>query len=417
MTAEELIAQIEALIAVYRVPPIPVVQPGDPLPDGTFKLVAGLEYPRLILRSGQRVLGCGAKINGGAYPAIYVPPSTFDVHVEEVTCASTYQSVVLLGDNLDTTQASAELVPRRITLDRISIPTHRGKRGIEVNASDVTITNSDIADVWSPALADSQAIGVLNSCGGVTIKNCRLSSGSEVVMLGGDRMKIVGGIIRDVLIENCELYRPMSWQTDGINRAVKNLFEIKAGVNVTMRNCVLDGSWKAAQDGWAFVITPKNSQYIENVLVEGCTVRNASGFANLMGLDYNTVTPQNTKGVVFRNCNFVVTKNLGGRGTVGLMTGGMKDVTFENCSGTFDGNAIVQSDSNATYGQHGPLTMTGCTMPTGIYGLTADGAVYGDPLPAGSVYIGQELLTNITGNTFTGAPSRFKTNFPNNTYL
>jgi hypothetical protein len=57
-------------------------------------------------------------------------------------------------------------------------------------------------------------------------------------------------------------------------------------------------------------------------------------------------------------------------------------------------------------------------MPTGQYGLKADGINYGDALAAGSVYIGQELLIgSIAGNTFSGAPSRFKTNFPLNTWV
>jgi hypothetical protein len=61
------------------------------------------------------------------------------------------------------------------------------------------------------------------------------------------------------------------------------------------------------------------------------------------------------------------------------------------------------------------VAITGCTMPTGQYGLKADGINYGDALAAGSVYIGQELLIgSIAGNTFSGAPSRFKTNFPDN---
>jgi hypothetical protein len=64
------------------------------------------------------------------------------------------------------------------------------------------------------------------------------------------------------------------------------------------------------------------------------------------------------------------------------------------------------------------VTITGCTMPTGQYGLKADGANYGDALTVGSVYTGQELLVGtISGNTFSGAPTKFKANFPDNTWV
>jgi hypothetical protein len=422
MTAEELIAQFEALIAEYRTPPppeFPTVLPGEPLPDGTFKLSPDLTYPALTLRTGHRVIGQGARVNGSSSPAVYIPPTVTDVYVEDIICSSVYQSVIVLGDNILSTQGSLDKVPARITLNRIKIPTHRGKRGIEVNATDVVITDPEILDVYSTALSDSQAIGILNTPGNITIRGGRLNSGSEVVMIGGDTMKLPNTIQTNILIEGVELFRPLSWQTDGVNRAVKNLFEVKSGVDIVMRNCVLDGSWEASQTGWAFVITPKNSQYIKNVLIDGCTIRNVGGLVQLLGKDYNTVTPQATSGVVFKNCNFTVNSALfGGYGIVSTLTGGMRDVVFDGCVGTFNGSQIVLSDTNATYGQQGPITIVNCTMPTGAYGLKADGTNYGDPLSPTSVYVGQELLVNqITGNTFSGAPSRFKTNFPNNTFV
>jgi hypothetical protein len=423
MTAEELIAQIEGLIAEYRVPPVPIptiptVTPGQPYPDGMFQLVAGETYGPLVFRSGMHVIGNGAMINGGAQPAIYAPPSTGNIFAENLLLGSTHQSVALLGDNSATTQNSLAQVPTGITLNNLQIPMHRGKRGIEVNATNVVINNPVILDVWSSSAVDSQAICVLNTPGNVMVNGGRLSAGSEVMMIGGDTMKLANTVINNVTVQNTELFRPLSWKTDGVNRVVKNLFEVKAGTDILIRDCILDGCWASAQDGWAFVITPKNSQYIQNVTVRDCTVRNAAGLVQLLGKDYNSVTPQATRFINFENVNFAVSKiTHGGRGIPALMVGGMQDFSMTNCTGTFDGYCIISSDSNATYGQHGPVTITGCNMPTGNYGLMADGANYGDPLPAGSSYTGQELLVSITGNTFTGAPTRFRTNFPTNTYL
>jgi hypothetical protein len=329
--------------------------------------------------------------------------------------------VVLLGDNDANTQNSVAQVPTGITLTRVVVPTHRGKRAFEVNAV-ATLVDCEAHDVYATTVVDSQGIAIMNTPGPVSVLGGTFEAGSENIIVGGDSIKIPGNTPSDLLFDGVTLRKPLSWQTDGVNRNVKNLFELKAGRRVILRNSVLDGCWVASQTGYAFVFTPKNANLIEDVLVEDCTVRNVAAFVQLMGLDYNSVTPQATRSIVFRRVNFTVSRaqfgnNGSSLGVLATMTGGMRDVTFDTCVGTFDGTRIVTSDSNATYGQHGPLTIINCQMPTGQYGLMADGANYGDPLPTGSAYTGQELLIGaIAGNTFSGAPTRFKANFPNNVW-
>jgi hypothetical protein len=435
MTPEQLIAEIRASLGRYEFelipppPPEPLFVIADPVNvqsvlDTATKpvhLVAGAEYPKLVINHPLELVGNGASVVGNAGPAVYVTPGVTGVTISDLSCGCTNWrgGVVQLGDNSSTTQGSVDVVPKNLVVRNVTIPTHRGKAGFEIHATDVDLIDCSAYDVWDPGLSDSKAIWIHNTPGVVRVTGGHFEAGSENVMIGGDSVKIPGNTPTNITIDGVILQKPLSWQTDGVNRAVKNLFEIKAGRNVILRNSVLDGSWVASQTGWAVVITPKNANIVDGVLVEGCTVKNVGGLVQLMGLDYNTITPQATRNVVFRNCDITVSKaQFGGQGCLSTMTGGMKDITFDNIRGTFDGSQLVISDSTAAYGQQGPLTITGCSLPTGQYGLKADGVNYGDPLLAGSVYIGQELLIgSISGNTFTGAPTRFKTNFPNNIYV
>jgi hypothetical protein len=432
MTNDELIAGIELLIAQYRLGQIPAA----PLPDvpevpqflvvtpdqnlqqaldnatGPVHLVEGASYPGVTLPTGAVLVGNGAEIVGVNVPALYVAPGSHSIAVSDVVCTSNVAAVVQLGDNLATTQSTLEAVPHHIKLERVTVPTHRGKRAFEVNASDVELLGCQALDIYDPAQRDSQAILILNTPGRVTVIGGEFVAGSENILIGGDTIKIPGVIQSDLLFDSVKLHKPESWRTDGINRAVKNLFEVKAGRRVTLKNSTLSGSWKAGQDGWAIVITPKNSQLIEDVLIDNVVVDRASGGVLFLGKDYNSVTPAATRGVVVRDSAFVLSKSYGGRGILALYVAGMLDSTWERVTATFDGTAIVVCDTQVPAG---PFTMTDSTMPTGSIAVAAPGVNYGGPTPL--AYAGREFTTVFERNTFLLAPSAFKKFYPNNTFV
>lgn len=431
MEATVLCASIRALLDQYATeltpppPPPPefvVVYPSDNIAAAfatglPVHLVEGQTYGAITVPSGGRLVGNGALVQGFAQPALFVAPGSTNIEISDLALTSNVDTVVRLGENSSTTQGTLAQVPTNIILRNLVVPIHRGKRAFEVHAANVTLDGCSAFDVHTTTGADSQGIWIHNTPGPVTVIGGIFEAGSENILVGGDTIKIPGNVPSDLTFNGVTLRKPLAWKTDGVNRAVKNLFELKAGRRVRLLNASLDGCWVGV-GAWALVFTPKNANIVEDVLVQDCTVRNVGGLVQLMGLDYNTVTPAATRGIVLRRVNFTISKALyGGTGGVTTLTGGMKDVTFDACSGTFDGSQIVFSDSTAVYGQQGPVTITGCTMPTGQYGIKADGVNYGDPLLAGSVYVGQELLVGaITGNTFTGAPAHFRTNFPANTY-
>lgn len=417
-TLETISQQLHDLIALMpETPPIASSADLQKALDagGTVTLPKGLTFAGdfKIAKSGTTLVGNGSTLSGNG-PALAVKPGVADVEVSDVIAVSSGPGAVIqCGDN-GSTQTTIAQQPTRVTFRNVTIPTHRGKRGFEINCS-ATIIDSSVSDTWSTALADSQAIAVLNSCGPVTVTGGTFVAGSENVMVGGDLLKITdcpGGVASQLLFDRVTLTKPEEWRTDGVKRQVKNLFELKAGTAVILRDSTLSGSWGTVQDGSAIVITPKNGQYIRDVLIDNVTVTRASGGLQLMGKDYNSVTPNATTGIIVRNSRFTLSKTYAGRGILALVTGGMLEATFDNVSATFDGNAIVICDTQTPVG---PLTFLDSRMTTGPYGVMAPGVNYAGPAPAG--YELRACVTSFKNNTLADAPSRFKTNQPENTWV
>lgn len=415
MTPETLIAGIESLIATYRWE-LPLVVPAG----GDLQSALNTGHPNIFLEGGTygaavinhpvTLTGNGSALHNPTGPALHVVPGTKGVIASDLSCTSGWRgAVVQLGDNVATTQSTLDQVPTHIKLQRVIVPTHRGKRGFEINAA-AELLDCNAFDIYDPALADSQAIAVLNTPGPVTVLGGTFEAGSENILIGGDTLKIPGIIQTDLTFDGVTLRKPLSWRTDGINRAVKNLFEVKAGRRVTLKNSSLSGSWKASQDGWAIVITPKNNNFIEGVLIDNVTVTDAGSGIQFLGRDYNSVTPQPTTGVVVRDSRFTVSKAFGGRGTLALYVEAMQDSLWERVTASFDGPAIVQCDSKTPTG---PFTMRECVMPTGAYAVQAPGVNYG----GSTGYVGREFVTVFENNTFSGAPSAFKKFYPANTWV
>lgn len=409
--------------------PVVTVKAGDDLQaalntGGTISLESGASFSSsrfVVWHAHTRILGNGAFLHGTSGPALYIPPNIDHVSVENVVGTSAGNTVFQCGDN-GATQVTADQMPIGIAFSRVRVPTHRGRRGIEWNCAG-TITDSTVLDTWTPTLADSQGIWIGNSCGPVTVTGGTYVAGSENIMLGGDTLKIKDcpeGVVADVVIEGVELSKPDSWQTDGVNRAVKNLFEIKAGKRVTLRDAVLRNSFAASQDGWAIVITPKNGQFIDTVLLDGLTVTDVAGGMQLLGKDYNSVTPSATKNVTLQRSTFAISKaSNGGRGILILAVDGMLDVTLTNVTAVFDGSSIVQASTNVPMG---PFTIRNSVMTTGQYGVMAPGVNFGGPTPSG--YENRSVTTVFESNTFTLGPGMtstgqtlFKRHFPSNTFV
>ena len=281
---------------------------------GTF---AGARF--VISKSGTVVNCQGSIVTGATGPAFWIKPGVDDVTLTDCGGLSGWDGAAFqLGDNDATTQGTAALVPKRIRLVHPFVSTHRGKRGIEVNAN-ATIVNPQILDVYSGEVnpQDSQAIAVLNTCGPVSVLGGTLVAGSENFLTGGDRLQVKDcpeGVVADVLLDDVTLTKPEIWREQQTRVAPKTVLELKACKRCTVRNSRINGSYRAVstaiagatQDGSCIVITPKNGQYIETVLFENNTIERCAQGLQLMGSDYNSVTPKPTSGVVFRGNRWTI---------------------------------------------------------------------------------------------------------------
>ena len=98
---------------------------------------------------------------------------------------------------------------------------------------------------------------------------------------------------------------------------VKNLFELKNARNVVVDGNLMENCWTDAQNGYAVLFTPRNSDggapwtRVENVTFTNNIVRHAPGGINILGRDYIYPSEQ-TKNIVIRNNLFDdVTTNWG----------------------------------------------------------------------------------------------------------
>jgi hypothetical protein len=392
---------------------------------GTIDLADGgtFEGAFRVTVNGTALNGHGATLLGDVTPA--QPVLTIvasDVTVSDLSATSTSGSTVIQCGANDTTQTTLERVPKNVTFSHVVVPNARAKRAIEFHCTG-SLDHVEIHDVYDPAGRDSQGFYAANTPGPIRITHSVLQAGSEPLLIGGDTTRIPGVVPTDIVIEDTELSRPLSWQTDGIKRKVKNLFELKSGRQVTARRLTLSGAWRDGQDGYAIVITPHSGGDIHDVTLEDITARNVGGCLQFMGQEYSgPPTPSPLSGVVIRRLTCVASKaQFGGRGIFALITGEPADITITDSIGIIDGTTSI------TYDPGGVLNADGSKRPGGPIGsltLTGNYLVAGTPYGinlAGSMNAlnharGVTTFT-VTGNTFADAAPALQKNLPKNRFL
>lgn len=408
------------------------------LDNGGSILFEGIHEGTYIGRKpGTRLAGAaGSGIHGLSDAAFIVPPRAYDIELSAFSATTDHdQAVIRLGNN-DSTQDGAEDEPSGLNLRWIKIPTHRGKRGIEVNARNVLIEDVDIRDVWdgSAARRDSQALCIINSSGSVVVRRGHLEAGSEVIIIGGDEVDMAGVVPSDLLFEDLELVRPLSWKDDGVYRKVKNIFEAKTGRGVTLRRSKLSGNWAGfGQIGYAILLTPTRDGQVTNVLIEDCEIDNTGGGLQILGRAYRYHTPSRLSLIFQRNIVIADHVRFGGRGWLAECAAEPESLVFKDNRVTLSGTTLLSyqfgtvKEADGSTRQGGPLgllEMTGNTATCPKYGITLDGYkpdgnvtpyVNGGPNKEGFVSV---TTLEVFENTFTGGASSsvMRRNFPENVY-
>ncbi len=252
--------------------------------------------------------------------------------------------IIALGRDAQTTLAE---VPHHIELDRVIITGDAAlgqRRAIALNAAYVTIANSDIRDI-KQAGEESQAICGWNTPGPITIKNNYLEAAGENIMFGGAHINIPNVVPSDILIEGNYLTKDLEWR--GTSWSVKNLLELKNARRVVVRGNIMENNWLNAQQGFAIVLTPRNSSRltpwvtIEDVEISGNVIRSVASVFNILGRDDTAPSRQLARLVIRDNLAYDVNSSRwGGTGTFVQMGGEPRDITIDHNTVLHTGNIV-----------------------------------------------------------------------------
>jgi hypothetical protein len=287
--------------------------------------------------------------------------------IEFLPNADPASDIITLGDGSNA-QHTLDLVPSDITIDRVYIhgdPDRGQKRGIALNSSRTTITNSYISDI-KIAGQDSQAIAGWNGPGDYTIENNYLEGAGENVIFGGTDPAILNLVPTHITIRDNTISKPASWR--GSKWQVKNLIELKNAIDVTVDKNVFERNWTAAQNGFAILLTVRNQDggcpwcEVRHVVFTGNVVRDVEAGINILGTD-DTHPSRSTSDVVFRDNIF---DGVGG-GYFLMMTHNPKSITFDHntiVASNFSGIMTVDDVSDG-------FVFTNNITPVGQYGIFA----------------------------------------------
>lgn len=261
--------------------------------------------------------------------------------------AAAMGEMIRIGDSEDANLAN---VPHHIDIDRnIFLGGSNGqKRGIAANGSDLNITRNYCGNIYGNG-QDSQCVAMWSTPGRIVIRDNYLESASEPILIGGTPPAGPGLVPDYVMVERNTITHKAAWKTDS-SKPVKNLFEIKFGKHITVRENTLYGHWPGGQPGYAIVFTVAVNTdrpggcpecVMEDVLFERNIVKDVSAGININGHDYANASGA-MKRLTVRNNLFLInaTKN-GGNGLFMLISSEPEEVIVENNTVVTDGYSFV----------------------------------------------------------------------------
>jgi hypothetical protein len=320
-------------------------------------------------------------------PPLKVPDGAHHWRVDGVaitqTGGNTY-GMVRLGES--DRHASVAAIPHHLELDRLVVYVGDAiteRRGIQVNANDVTIRRSSILNI-KEAGADSQGIAGWDTQGRITIDDCEIQAAGENVFFGGGNASAEGVMPVDVTVTNNDIRKPLSWR--GQRWTVKNLIEFKAGRHVTVRGNRLDGNWVSGQSGYAILFTPRNQDghckwcAVEDVLFEHNRLDHSASGINILAFD-NETRPEGRHAepaqriTIRQNLLRLDAKTFGGEGRCYMLLLGPANITIDHNTCIADGGAVLLVDGPKAKG----FVFTNNLQQHNLYGIIGAGTAPGTP--------------------------------------
>ena len=173
--------------------------------------------------------------------------------------------------------------------------------------------------------------------------------------------------------------------SEGTRWQVKNIFELKNARRVRVEYNLFENNWRAAQPGYAIVLTPRNQDgactwcVIESVDFSHNVVRTIAAGFNISGYDTNHPSLQSQGIRITENLVYGVTTGLGGNAWGVLVGDEPRDVTFDHNTFDLDGTTVLYA-----YGGSGTapkaiagFVFTNNAAPHGEYGINGADASTG----------------------------------------
>lgn len=269
--------------------------------------------------------------------------------------------------------------PDGFLFDRVYIygdPVLGAHRGLSANASNVTLRNSYIKDVFEVG-RDSQAVSAWNGCQNLVVDNCHLEGGAENIMFGGADSASPEMTCQDILIKNCTLQKVY---TDAWKAAsIKCLFEIKNVKRLRLERCLLQQNWRRDwATGVAIMLKACNGgsgetwATCEDVTIENVVIRSVGSVFGLIGKNDSGRLSDWMRRVRFRNV-LAYDINVGpwlGTGRGCPVANGAEDaVVFDHITMHTNGHSWMdfRTDSGIT-ASPGALKVTNSMLAESSYG-------------------------------------------------
>lgn len=342
------------------------------------------------------------------FPVLVTDPAAHHWRLELLEFLNTTNGngdIIALGGGASQTQESQ--MPRDIVIDRVYIhadPFVGQKRGIALNSGYTEIINSYISEIKS-VNQEAQAICGWNGTGPYLIENNYLEAAGENILFGGADPGIWQLVPSDITVRRNVMTKPLSWRTD--KWAVKNVFELKNARRVLIEGNIIENIWRAGQNGFAVLLTPRNQggkapwSVVEDVTFRYNIVRHANGAFNITGFDDVNPSAQTARVQIVNNVFYDLDTAWGGSGTFLQIGSGPRDLVVER-------NTVVHSGTGVSvYGSRGgaPWPVEGFVFRDNVlrhntYGIKGDGQANGQGTL--NAYFAGLIIEN---NVFAGGPA------------
>jgi putative Ig domain-containing protein/IPT/TIG domain-containing protein len=275
-----------------------------------------------------------------------VPVSNYWLSGIEVEQAATAGNPEVISLGL-TSQTPSQL-PSNIIIDRCYVhgkASNSVHRAVDLNGNNVAVVDSYLSEAHI-AGQDTQAILTVSG-GPMLIQNNFLEGATENVMFGGaatgSSQPPYNVFSHDVTVQQNFFFKPLAWRVSdpsylGIHYSVKNLYEMKGGIRVLIRDNVLENTWEDGQGGDAILFNPATQSGLNAVLQDVTfsynVVRHTAGGFQISGRDFNLWPPD----PVHRSDRILIENNLlddiskahGSSGRLISISSGANAVTFDH---------------------------------------------------------------------------------------